>query len=308
VTAALRLGTRGSRLALWQAEHVKALIEGLPGAPRVDIVIITTTGDRIRDVPLSQVSGQAFFTKEIESAVAEGRVDLAVHSMKDLATSMPEGLVLAATPEREDPRDVLLSAVGAALEDLPAGARIGTSSLRRKAFIACRRPDLVLAELRGNVPTRVRKLHEGEYDAILLAAAGVKRLGLGAEISAHLEPERFTPAPAQGALALQARAGDLATTRWLEPLDHPPTRAATTAERALLRRVEGGCQVPVGALATVTGSTLELRAMVCSLDGTRCVEGRLGGDASRAEGIGLALAERLLGDGGEQILAAIRTA
>ncbi len=304
----LRLGTRGSRLALWQAEYVKGLIEGLPGGPRIEVITISTEGDRILDVPLSQLGGQAFFTKEIENALLDGQVDFAVHSMKDLATIMPDGLVLAAAPEREDPRDVILSATGAGLEDLPAGARVGTSSLRRRAFLACRRPDLEIADLRGNVPTRLAKLRGGEYDAILLAAAGVKRLGFESEISAYLEPELFSPAAGQGALAVQARSDDDATRRWLENLDHAPTNAATTAERAYLRRVEGGCQVPTGALATVVGRELELTAMVSSLDGRRVVQGSIGGIATKAEEIGISLAERLLADGGEEILSEIRTA
>ena len=304
----LRLGTRASRLAMWQAEHVKGLLEAMPGGPRIEIVTISTAGDRILDVPLSQLKGQAFFTKEIESALLDERIDFAVHSMKDLATIMPEGLVLAASPEREDPRDVILSATGVGLDDLPAGGRVGTSSLRRRAFLACRRPDLVIANLRGNVPTRLAKLRAGEYEAILLAAAGVKRLGYEAEISAYLEPEDFLPAPGQGALALQARADDATTRSWLENLDHAPTHAATTAERAYLRRIEGGCQVPAGALATVAGREMQLIAMVASLDGRRVVQGTLGGVAAKAEEIGVTLAEGLLADGGEEILSEIRTA
>jgi len=306
--ATLRLGTRASRLALWQAEHVKNLVESLPGAPCVEIVTISTKGDRILDVPLFEISGQAFFTKEIENALLDERVDFAVHSMKDLATIMPDGLVLVATPEREDPRDVVVSNSGAGLEGLEPGSRVGTSSLRRRAFLASRRPDLVIKDLRGNVPTRLAKLRAGEYDAILLAAAGVKRLGFEAEISAFLEPELFPSAAGQGALALQARAGDAATRAWLENLDHAPTHAATAAERAFLRRVEGGCQVPAGAFATVSGSELEITAMVSSLDGRRVVRGAHGGVSIRAEVIGAELAEQLLGDGGDEILSEIRTA
>lgn len=306
--ATLRLGTRASRLALWQAEHVKNAVESLPNAPRVEIVTISTEGDRILDVPLSQVGGQAFFTKEIENALLDGRVDFAVHSMKDLATIMPDGLVLAAAPAREDPRDVVLSNSGAGLDDLARESRVGTSSLRRRAFLASRRPDLVIKDLRGNVPTRLDKLRAGEYDAILLAAAGVKRLGFEAEISAYLEPRIFPPAAGQGALALQARAFDATTRAWLENLDHAPTHAATVAERAFLRRVEGGCQVPAGVLATISGSELEITAMVSSLDGQRVVRGTLGGAATEAEAIGISLAELLLADGGEAILSEIRTA
>jgi hydroxymethylbilane synthase len=302
----IRLGTRGSRLALWQAKHVKALIAATAGAPPVEIVIISTQGDRIQDVPLSQVQGQAFFTKEIEQALLDERIDLAVHSMKDLATVMPEGLALAAVPEREDHRDVLLSRSGHGLHELAAGATLGTSSLRRKAFVAHRRPDLELRELRGNVPTRIAKLDAGEYDAILLAAAGVKRLGLGERISAVLDPAFFPPAPGQGALALQTREKDDATRSWLEALEHAPTRQATTAERSLLRGVEGGCQVPVGVSSTIAGGTLELFALVSSLDGTGSVEGSLRGSADRAAEVGQELAATLLAQGGDRILAAIR--
>ncbi|MCP4659164.1 MAG: hydroxymethylbilane synthase [bacterium] len=302
----LRIGTRGSRLALWQAEHVAERIGRLPGAPAVEVVKIRTEGDRIVDVPLSAVSGQAFFTKEIEQALLDGRVDLAVHSMKDLATCIPEGLTVAAVPEREDPRDVLLSRDGAGLRELAAGARVGTSSLRRRALVLRLRPDLELAELRGNVPTRLEKLREGRYDAIVLAAAGVKRLGLEEHIAEFLPPEHFAPAVSQGALAIETRSGDQTTQRWLRSLDHAATRSATMAERSLLHRLEGGCQVPVGALATVDQEILRLAAVVCSLDGARAVEGSLEGVAQRAEELGLALAEKLLAQGGDAILAEIR--
>ncbi len=298
----LRLGTRASRLALWQAEHVTGLLAQLPGAPRIEIVTISTEGDRIRDIPLSEVRGQAFFTKEIEQALLDGRVDFAVHSMKDLATQMPEGLSLAATPEREDPRDVIISRNGETLTELLPGARVGTSSLRRKAFLAHLRSDLDLAELRGNVPTRLDKLQAGEYDAIILAAAGVKRLGFSEHISAFLPVEDFPPAASQGALALQIREGDDGAATWIGRLDHRPTRLATTAERSFLRRVEGGCQVPVGTLATIDGDRLTLAASICSLDGTRAVTGQGTGPAVDAETIGQELGDRLLSEGGEEIL------
>jgi hydroxymethylbilane synthase len=245
----LRIGTRESRLARWQAEHVASAIRALAGAPEPELVLIRTEGDRIQDVPLSQVQGKAFFTKEIEEALLRDRVDVAVHSLKDLATQMPGGLVLGAVMERDDPRDALLLRGG--LDQLPAGATVGTSSLRRRAFLARWRPDLELAELRGNVPTRIRKLDEGRYDAIVLAAAGVKRLGLEARISDYLPFEFFLPAVSQGAIGVQIRADDVETAKWVGHLDHPATRWATAAERALLRTLEGGCQVPVGALAQV---------------------------------------------------------
>ena len=302
----LRLGTRASRLALWQAEHVTSLLAQLPGAPRIEIVTISTEGDRIRDIPLSEVRGQAFFTKEIEQALLDGRVDFAVHSMKDLATQIPKGLSLVATPEREDPRDVVVRRNGETLAELPSGTRVGTSSLRRKAFLAHLRSDLNLAELRGNVPTRLDKLQAGEYDAIILAAAGVKRLGFSERISDFMEAKVFPPAAGQGALALQIRDGDDEAAPWIGQLDHRPTRLATTAERSFLRRVEGGCQVPVGTLATIDGDRLTLAASICSLDGNRAVTGRGTGFAADAEMIGLELGDRLLVEGGEEILSEIR--
>jgi len=302
----LRIGTRGSALALWQARHVAAAIAELPGAPATEIVEIHTQGDHVLDVPLSQVEGKAFFTKEIEEALAAGAVDLAVHSLKDLPTALPPGLALGAVLEREDPRDVLLTRDGTRFEDLPPGAVVGTSSLRRRALLARWRPDVDLAELRGNVPTRLRKLDEGHYDAVVLAAAGVKRLGLEERISEYLPLDRVPPAVAQGAVAIEVRDGDERVLATVRRLDHAATRAVTTAERALLNRLEGGCQVPVGALATLAGDELTLKAVICALDGSRSVTGRRSGAVAEAVAIGRGLAEDLLADGGEAILAAIR--
>jgi hydroxymethylbilane synthase len=305
----LRIGTRGSALALWQARHVAALLAALPGAPATASVILKTAGDRITEVPLSQVAGKAFFTKEIEEALLAGEVDLAVHSQKDLATEMPAGLAIAAVLEREDPRDAWLSPWGASgpgIEQLASGARVGTSSLRRRALLARWRPDLEIAELRGNVPTRVDRLLAGEFDAIVLAAAGLRRLGLERRITALLPVERWLPAVAQGAVAVQVRAGDERTAGWVRRLDDPATRAATTAERALLRRLEGGCQIPVGALATVKDGGIRLQGSVCSLDGRRSVEGERRGTMAEAQRVGAALAEELIAGGAGEILAAIR--
>jgi hydroxymethylbilane synthase len=297
---------------------VAAALSKVPGAPDPELVLIKTEGDKIQDVPLSKVQGKAFFTKEIEEGLLRGHVDLAVHSLKDLATEMPEGLALGAVMEREDPRDALLLPASASdtdssrgtpfrLEDLPQGARVGTSSLRRRALLARWRPDLELAELRGNVPTRIRKLDDGEYDAIVLAAAGVKRLGMGDRISAFLPFDCFLPAVSQGAVGVQIRTEDPEIAGWVSALEHSGTRAATTAERALLRTVEGGCQVPVGALAEVEGDQLRLRGVICSLDGSRGIEGELAGSATDAASTGVSLAERLLEDGGEEILRDIRS-
>ncbi len=304
----LRIGTRGSALALWQANHVAERIEALPNAPAIELVRIKTEGDRVLDSPLSAVEGKAFFSKEIEEALLEERVDLAVHSFKDLATVMPVGLAIGAVLEREDPRDVLLSASGGDLESLPPGARVGTSSLRRKALIARQCPDLALVDLRGNVPTRIQKLDDGDYDAIVLAAAGVKRLGMGDRISAYLSPVDVLPAVAQGAVAVQIREEDEGTARWVGSLDDPPTRAAAAAERALLRELEGGCQIPVGALATTEGGELSLAAVVCSLDGGESVEGHRRGSIGDAEAIGRQLAGELLERGADRILSEIRGA
>jgi len=304
----LRIGTRGSDLALWQARHVAGALRDLPGAPDPELVIIKTEGDRTQDVPLSQVQGKAFFTKEIEEALLGEQVDIAVHSLKDLETVMPPGLTLGAVLERADPRDALLTREPMAAEDLSRGARVGTSSLRRRALLARWRPDLELADLRGNVPTRIRKLDEGAYDAIVLAAAGVKRLGMGDRISAYLSFHPFLPAVSQGAMGVQIREDDPEVARWVRALDHEPTRRTTGAERAFLRRVEGGCQIPVGALGELREreDVLELRGIICSLDGEKGVEGRCSGPPAEAEALGRALAEELLEVGGEAILRAIR--
>lgn len=302
----LRLGTRGSELALWQSNHVAARIAALAGAPPVELVVIRTAGDAITDVPLSEVAGKAFFTKEIEDALAAGEIDLAVHSLKDLATELPAGLAVGAVLEREDPRDVLLAPAPTSLAALPAGARVGTSSLRRKAMLARARPDVEPVELRGNVPTRIRRMLEGRYDAILLAAAGVRRLGLTEHVREHLELARFLPAVAQGAMAIELRADDTETARWIEPLDHAATRAATLAERALLARLEGGCQIPVGAHGALVDGALVLRAEVCSLDGRRTVAGEERGAAADAAAIGARLADELIEAGAGDLLDEIR--
>ncbi len=268
---ALRIGTRASQLAMWQANRVADLLRAQPQAPAVELVPIRTEGDVRTDIPLWQAGGRAFFTREIDRALLAGEVDLAVHSLKDLSTTLDAGLALSAVLEREDPRDALLARSASGLSELPAGARVGTSSLRRRAFLARARRDLAVLELRGNVPTRVERLTRGEFDAIILAAAGLKRLGLEQHIAAYLPLEAFTPAVSQGAIGVVSRAGDAYCGRWLQPLDHFSTRVATHAERALLRKVEGGCQVPLGALAAVEGKRLRLRALVCSLDGTSSV-------------------------------------
>ncbi len=304
----LRIGTRASALALWQARHVESLIRGLEGAPAVELVHIKTEGDVRTDVPLWALRGKAFFTKEIDRALLAGEVDLAVHSLKDLSTLLEPGLELAATLTREDPRDALLSRDGATLAALPPGARVGTSSLRRRAFLSRVRPDLQLMELRGNVPTRVERLKNGDYDAIVLAAAGLKRLGLQHHVSELLSPDDFPPAVSQGVIGVCCRAGDEGTLKWLRPLDDKAARLATTAERALLRRLEGGCQVPLGALGTPIGGALHLHAGVCALDGSEWLStsGDVEATVEAAAALGKRLAEELLAKGAARLIASER--
>lgn len=304
----IRIGTRSSRLARWQAEHVAERLRALPGEPTVTLELIQTEGDKILDVALSRLPGKAFFTKELEQAILDGRVELAVHSMKDVETETPAGLSLGAVLEREDPRDVLIAREGLRLDALPEGAVIGTSSLRRSAFLLRWRPDLRIRDLRGNVPTRIEKLDSGDYDAIVLAAAGVKRLGQEERITDYFTPDILLPAVGQGAITVQLRSDDERVGAMLRALDHPATRAATTAERALLRAVEGGCQIPVGAHAVVDGERLRLTAAVCALDGQVSIEGATEGAVDAAQSLGEDLAHDLLRRGGESILRGIRSA
>jgi hydroxymethylbilane synthase len=304
----LRIGTRASALALWQANRVADLIRAQPGAPDVELVQIKTEGDVRTDVPLWSVGGRAFFTREIDRAQLAGEVDIAVHSLKDLSTLVTDGLELAAVLEREDPRDALLTRQGSSLRDLPAGARVGTSSLRRRAFLLRARPDLTLLELRGNVPTRVERLEQGRYDAIVLATAGLKRLDLAAHIASHIEPQIMPPAVSQGAIGVCARSGDEAARQWLRALEHPATRLAVTAERALLRRLEGGCQVPLGALATLHQEQLRLQASVCALDGSSFLDGQDqaptgAAPLAAAAALGVRVAEQLLARGAAGLIA-----
>lgn len=314
--AALRIGTRASQLALWQARHVERLLREQPDPPAVELVHIKTTGDVQSEVPLWQAQGRAFFTKEIDRALVSGTVDIAVHSLKDLATRLEPGVTLAALLPREDPRDALVSRGGAQLASLPAGARIGTSSLRRRAFLARARPDAKLLELRGNVPTRIERLHAGDYDAIVLAAAGLKRLELACHVSEYLPIETFPPAVSQGVIAVCAREGDAATLGWLTALDDRAARLATSAERALLAAIEGGCQVPLGALAVASERALELTASVCALDGSQLLteHGLAAATAAApltvetAVTLGVEIARRLLARGAAALIARERAA
>lgn len=307
----IRIGTRGSRLALWQADHVAArLAKAHPGL-EPKRVVIRTTGDRVLDTALSRIGDKGLFTRELESALHEERIDVAVHSLKDLPTDMPGGLGIAAVLEREDPRDALVARDGLELAALPAGSRVGTSSLRRRAQLLALRPDLEIADLRGNVPTRIEKVQRGDVTAAVLARAGLVRLGLEGHVSQVLEPEQVLSAVGQGAVAVQSRAEDADTRRLLAPLDHGLTRLAVTAERSLLARLEGGCQVPVGALATIDGQRTRLRAIVASVDGRDVVRGEESAetpDLASAEALGVRLAERLLEDGADEILTRTRAA
>lgn len=295
----LVIASRGSQLALWQARWVERQLAQAGQESRIEI--IKTTGDKITDVPLAQVGGKGLFTKEIEEALLDGRADLAVHSLKDLPTELPAGLVLAAVPPREDPRDAM---VGRRLADLPNGAKVGTSSLRRAAQLRQRRPDMVIESVRGNLDTRLRKLDEGRYDAIVLASAGLKRLGWSGRIAELLPPGVMCPAVGQGALAIETReagAGRAACA----VLDDAATRFAVTAERGVLAALGGGCQVPIGAHAIVEDGRLRIQAVVVAPDGRDLVRGEHEGAASEAERIGSALGADLLERGARQILDAV---
>ncbi len=308
MVAALRIASRGSELALWQARAVERMLRDADPASPVEIKVTRTTGDRILDVPLAKIGDKGLFTKELDAALLAGEAELAVHSLKDVPTRVPDGLVIAAVGEREDPRDVLLLAPGRAggLDGLPPGARVGTSSLRRRAQLRALRPDLEVADLRGNLNTRLEKLDRGAYDAIILAAAGVKRLGWTDRLAAYLDPPDWLPAVGQGALAIVCRADDEATLARLRPLDHADTRAATSAERALLGALEGGCQIPIGALGAVEGDRLVLRALVADLEGETILRGELAGPVEEAAALGRALADELLARGAGEILDRIR--
>lgn len=302
----VRVGTRGSALAMWQARKVLQILETLHPDLQCEIVVVKTAGDIIRDVPLSSLPGKAFFTKEIEDALIAHEIDLAVHSGKDLPTELPEGLELMGFLKRQSPEDAWLSRNGARFKELPAGSKVGTSSLRRKAFIAHYRPDLIIDELRGNVDTRIKKLKDGRYDAIVLAAAGLLRLDLAGEITELMELSDFLPAVAQGAIAVETREGDTGLLELKKALVDPDTTLAVTAERALLATVEGGCQVPLGAHATIRDEKLELRAMILSPDGTIRIDGCRAESLENPEGLGKQLAAELLSRGGAAILEQIR--
>src|SRR5271170_6876417 len=299
--ARLRIGSRGSQLALWQAHHISALLR--ERGHEVELEIIKTTGDKITDVALAKVGTKGMFTKEIEEALAENRIDLAVHSLKDLPTDVSAGFEIAAVTTRENPRDVLCSHKYNSIEDLPRGARVGTSSLRRQAQLKAVRPDVDIYPLRGNVDTRLRKLEAGEYDAIILAAAGLNRLGKTELVRQIIPTEIMCPAAGQGALGIEIRAGDSVTLQHLAFLDDPAARATTKCERALLNKLGGGCQVPIGAFAELRNGRLHLEAIVADPDGSKVL--RESGDGDDPVQLGESVAKALLQRGGDAILEAV---
>ena len=310
--ATLLVGTRSSRLALWQTDLVASRLQQVWPGVAIERVTFTTLGDRVPDVPLPRIGDKGLFTRELEEALRSGAIDLAVHSLKDLPTDLPQGLVLGAILDRADPRDALVAALPVTIDTLPAGARVGTSSLRRRAQLLARRPDLDVCDLRGNVPTRVDKVLNGDLDAAVLALAGMTRLGRSDHVVEVLGTDIMLPAPGQGALAIEIRADDERTAAMVTRLDHRETRLATTAERSLLAELEGGCQVPVGALATFTSAgVMSLEGLVIDLDGRtavrRTVEAPVA-DHSSASALGTAVVAGLRAAGADAILARVRQA
>lgn len=302
----LVLGTRGSKLALWQANYIAGRLKKLAG---IDVAItkIKTSGDMILDAPLAKIGGKGLFVKEIEEALLAGDIDLAVHSMKDVPTELPEGLFIGAMTEREDPRDVLVSRGDVELDELPRGSRIGTSSLRRRAQLAKHRPDLEFGDLRGNLDTRLRRIEEGRYDATILAAAGIDRMGWSDRIAQRIDSSIMVSAVGQGAIGVEIRKDDMFMIELCGRLTHLATALVVRAERRLMKRLEGGCQVPIGALGTLEDNTLTLTAVVASLDGTEVLRDIVSGPSSEPEVLGDELSEKLLEAGADKILEEIRS-
>jgi len=298
----IRIGTRGSKLALTQSEWIKERLEKQHSGICVELVKIKTTGDKILDVPLSKVGGKGLFVKEIEEALLESRVDVAVHSMKDVPAQLPDDLMLSTFPRREDPSDALISTEQQSLDQLQKGARVGTSSLRRSAQLLHLRPDLTIVSLRGNVDTRLGKLKSGDLQAIILAAAGLNRLGLSHVITQTIPFHQLLPAVGQGALGLEVRRGDQKTIDLLDFLSHEDTRTAVAAERAFLKTLEGGCQVPIAGFAQVNGDTLSFEGLVAELDGSKIFKETETGTRDQAEQMGIRVANKLLASGGGDVL------
>ena len=302
-TKLVRIATRKSALALWQAEFVKAQLEHFHDDVRVELVPMSTQGDIILDTPLAKIGGKGLFVKELEQAMLDGRADIAVHSMKDVPVEFPDDLELHVICEREDPRDAFVSNNFANIDALPQGAIVGTSSLRRQCQIRALRPDLEIRDLRGNVNTRLAKLDSGQYDAIILAAAGLIRLEMGERIRDFIEPEVSLPANGQGAVGIECRINDEVTKALLAPLEHSETRIRVNAERAMNRHLAGGCQVPIGAYALVDGEQVHLRGLVGAIDGSEILRDEISGHVDDAEKLGVELAKKLLAQGADKILA-----
>jgi hydroxymethylbilane synthase len=301
----LIIASRESALALWQARHIQARLQALYPDTEVEILGMTTTGDQILDSPLARIGGKGLFVKELEQALADGRADLAVHSMKDVPMHLPDGFALAATGEREDPRDAFVSVHYERIEDLPEGSVVGTSSLRRQSQLQARFPHLRIESLRGNLQTRLRKLDEGQYAAIILAAAGLKRLGLENRITQLIDPEQSIPAVGQGALGIEIRADRDDVRQLLQPLNHDESSACVEAERAMSRALAGSCTVPLGAYACMHGNQLHIIGFVASVDGGEMVRAETAGAPSTAEALGKQLAQMLIDQGADRILAAL---
>jgi hydroxymethylbilane synthase len=303
----IRIATRKSPLAMWQAEHVAAELKKAHPELQVELLGMSTQGDKILDTPLAKIGGKGLFIKELEQGMLDDQADIAVHSMKDVPVELPAGLHLAAILQREDPRDAFVSNEYDDFNQLPAGARVGTSSLRRQCQLLEIRPDLVIKSLRGNVNTRLRKLDEGEYDAIILASAGLIRLGFEARIRAKIGPEQSLPAIGQGAVGIECRSDDAAINALLAPLHHAETASCVLAERAMNHRLNGGCQVPIAGYAMLESGHLWLRGLVGEPDGSRIIRGEVEGASDEAEVMGIGLAERLLEWGADEILATLYT-
>ncbi len=301
----IRIATRKSPLAMWQAEHVAAALKAAHPGLQVEIHGMSTQGDKILDTPLAKIGGKGLFIKELEQGILDGHADIAVHSMKDVPVELPEGLHLAVIMSREDPRDAFVSNQFRSFEALPEGACVGTSSLRRQSQLAEQRPDLVIKSLRGNVNTRLAKLDAGEYDAIILAAAGLIRLGFESRITAFIGPEQSLPAIGQGAVGIECRVDDESVNRLIAPLHHDETAACVRAERAMNARLNGGCQVPIAGYAMLESGHLWLRGLVGEPDGSHIIRGEVEGTPEEAESMGMGLAERLLEWGADGILDAL---
>lgn len=302
----IKIGTRGSKLALWQANWVKSAITSINPSLSVDLIIIKTKGDKILDVPLAKVGGKGLFVKEIEEALLSRRIDIAVHSMKDMPAEIPDGLCIGAIPKRENPKDVLISNNGLLFSELKSGSRVGTSSLRRSAQLRHARPDLVILPLRGNLDTRLKKLETENMDAIILAAAGVKRLNFESRITEYFDENVMLPAVGQGALCIEIRENDTEIEPIVAALDHQKTRSAVMGERAFSNRLEGGCQVPIAALGKIEKNIFTMSGLVADIDGKILIKKTLSGPVEQSETIGVELADSLLSMGAKKILENIK--